>query len=217
MAHMPIPATVLALSLVASAQQPSAPGAAAQPPTIREAVSPQMSWDEPPPGSPEDRALFASAWKAQKEAIAEHSQAHRMLSDLSSLAYADRLYELAKAGGDKGKEATGLRERVRVAAEDVYRASRQPPFDLTHGCKPFLEPMQDVMAPGSPRKDELVYWRKAVSTCREKLTAWTVPLARANRAMEPLMAETQKLLGPPATMTFLPGAAPDVPAATRKD
>ncbi len=218
MARMPCPVSVLALSLALSAPQPSAPQAAAPRQTPPGSPSPQMTWDEPPPGSPEDRALFSSAWKAQKEAIAEHSWAYRMLSDLRTFEYADRLYELAKSGtGDRAAAAERLRERLGVAAKDVYRLAAQPPLDLTHGCRPFLEGLQDAMAPASPGRDSLPHWRNGATECRERLVAWTGPLARANRAMEPLMAEAEKLLPPPAAATLAPGAAPGAPAPPRKD
>jgi hypothetical protein len=213
------------IAAVAIAQSPAAPspsvegkGAAAvtapAPTTSPAPATPQPGGgdsDSPPPGAPEDQALWREAYRVNNEILVERSVAVQAQWRAHNGAYDRRLARLAAGEGPASAEAARLRTEVVERWDATSAVVSSPwPVDPTRACRQELLHLDSSMRSAIPA--DLPEARSNLRTCVEKAQAVLARLVPASRALEETLAEADRLLAssPPAPV---PPTAPVPPAA----
>jgi len=152
---------------------------------------------KPPPGSPEDQALWSAAHEVTLRITVTRAQANKLQWEARDHRYDERLGELAsKAGGPQAGPILELQQRYRAAlAENYITLVRRWPVDPTRGCQYPMLHLASAMRAGTPallepsRSDA----RSCVASARPAAEA----MAASSAALERLSAEAARLLAPP--------------------
>jgi hypothetical protein len=198
---------VIALAL---AQSPSTPGpsptdrtggATGAPATLQGTA---RDPDAPPPGTPEDQALWKDAVRINNEILVERSSAVQVQWKANNGAYDRRLEDLASKEGPTSA-AAALRSRLREDWGAANEVLSQPwPVDPTRACRYEVLHLESSMLSKVPA--DLPEARRNLRACLEKARLVLNRIVPATRKLDETLAQADKLLGgaPPST----PAAAP---------
>lgn len=152
---------------------------------------------KPPPGSPEDQALWAEGLDVSQRITGERHRASKLQWEARADRYDERLAELArKAGGSAAARAEELRRRyVAALAHNYETLTRRWPVDPTRGCGYSMLYLASAMRTG--KADELAVMRPPVRTCVGKARPAVEVMAASNAELQRLAAEAAALLAPP--------------------
>jgi hypothetical protein len=115
--------------------QPAAAPGAAEPDRV--ALEPEGAMDSssPPPGLPEDQALWKQGIETTQAIHVERARASRVQVVLRNLRYFQRLLLLVERGGEEGKRAEALTRRLDAAYAVQYSTlNARWPVEPTRGC-----------------------------------------------------------------------------------
>jgi hypothetical protein len=205
------------IAAVAIAQSPAAPspslegkGAAAATAPAPATPQPGGDPDSPPPGAPEDQALWREAYRVNNEILVERSVAVQAQWRAHNGAYDRRLAGLAAGEGPASAQAARLRTELVERWNATSAVVSSPwPVDPTRACRQELLHLDSSMRSAIPA--DLPEARGNLRTCVEKAQAVLARLVPATRALEESLAEADRLLGPAAPAAPAP-AAPAAPA-----
>lgn len=185
------------------------PEAPAEPP--RDPLPGDISGEgKPPPGSPEDQALWSEAHALSQRITVERMLASRLQWEARDDRYDERLGERAKSGGAEAARLLELQQVYRAAlARNYLTLTRRWPVDPTRGCQYPMLQLSSAMRSG--RGDTLQGSRASVGGCLEKARPAVEAMATSNAEVQRLAAEAARLL-PAATAPSAGG-----PPAARKD
>jgi hypothetical protein len=192
-------AVVIAVGLsVAPGAPGAAPPAAAEPTTSRSdgSMLPGQSLDSPPPpGSPEDQALWRAGLEVTNEVQIERSRATRLQLVLANLRYVDRLRALQARGGEPGERAKEVEKRVNDAhAAQFGVLTARWPVDIFRVCGyPAME-FGSSLSSGRTDPVELARERTLLTGCIEQTRAALKLMKGANDALEAAMNGAEALV-----------------------
>jgi hypothetical protein len=175
----------------------AAPPAAAEPTASRSdgSMLPGQSLDSPPPpGSPEDQALWRAGLEVTNEVQIERSRATRLQLVLANLRYVDRLRTLQARGGETGERAKEVEKRVNDAhAAQFGVLTARWPVDTFRVCG---YPAMEFGSSLSGRTDpvELARERTLLTGCIEQTRAALKLMKGANDALETAMKGAEALV-----------------------
>lgn len=167
------------------------------------------AFEEPPPGSAEDQALWRAGVEASRQVTLVRLRASGLQWQARRTDVEGRLAALERSGGAGAERARELLARYRDAASRHYLAfTRQWPVDPTRGCSYQLMHLDGVVRSREhPRKAaQLRVVREELEDCAERARSAAQAMDASNVEMQKLLEEANGLLPPAAP------AAPD-PAA----
>jgi hypothetical protein len=200
-----------ALSILSTAETgtpASPPGAsAAAAPAPPRASARDSVLESPPPGPPEDRALWIAGRDVSNEVRAERGRATRLQVRAKGYGYSQRLDALAAAGAIAPERAKELQARMEEELGEVVEILLRPwPVDPTRVCG------YDVLLFGSALHARsavrVAEARGPLQKCIARAEIVVRALRRADDELEAAMVEIDRLLAPP-------GAAPAAAAGAR--
>jgi len=154
---------------------------------------------KPPPGSPEDRALWADALDVSQRITLERTLATKLQWEARSDRFDERLGALAgRSSGSAAKDIEALRVQYRAALAHGYQIlTRRWPVDPTRGCNYSMLHLASAMRTG--KADELAVMRPPVQACIAKARPAVQAMAAANADLQRLAAAAGALFpAPPA-------------------
>jgi hypothetical protein len=197
----------------------------AAPQGVPPAREPEPAADEarwgarPPPGSPEDQALWRAGLDVSRRVTLERLHANKMQWQLRQGRHEIRLEALAKkAGAPEARRATEILELYRrIAPHNHQTLTRQWPIDPTRGCQYQVMHLEGVLeSPEHKRKaSQLLVVREELRDCVDRALPAIEAMAASNKDMERLIVEAEAFLPPlpKAGASAATGpASPDVPA-----
>jgi hypothetical protein len=216
---------VAAALLAASAAraEPPAQGAAKGP--AAEATPPAEAEDDatkPPPGSPADQALWATARQTSTRIRSSRAEASRLAGFARHNRLNDRLKAAAKASPAQAAALDAVRERLVSTWKASHEIlSRRWPIDVVRGCHPqalLLESALHAKAAKGPRPG-VEQAREDVKTCVSRADVAVKQLTDANTAFSGAVDESVKRLAevePPRAAAGAPkaphaGPVPEAP------
>lgn len=215
------PLAVLAALLAATAAQagPPAPGAAQGPAAA--ATPPAEAEDDftkPPPGSPADQELWATARQASTSIRSSRAEASR----LAGFARHNRLNDRLKAAATASPAQAAALDAVRERLVSTWKASheilaRRWPIDVVRGCHPqvlLFESALHAKAAKGPRPG-VEQAREDVKACVSKADVAVKQMTDANTAFSGAIDESVKRLAevePPRAAAGAKQAPPARPA-----
>jgi len=152
---------------------------------------------KPPPGTPEDQALWAEGLDVSQRITGERYLASKLQWEARADRHGERLAELArKSSGSAAARAEELRQRYLAALALNYQTlARRWPVDPTRGCGYSMLYLASAMRTG--KADELAVMRPPVRTCVAKARPAVEVMAASNAELQRLAAEAAALLSPP--------------------
>jgi hypothetical protein len=163
----------------------------------------------PPPGSPEDRALWQTMIDTQNAVVATRDQAARQLQRLNVVRYDLRLDALAKgAPAERAAQIGKVKQRFLEAWHDDYRVLSTPwPIHWHTGCRYQRLNLEAAMEGSIPQLEAV---RSEARECLAKQAPALKAMQEANKNLQAALAEVDALL---ATSPQGEQAAPPAPAA----
>lgn len=204
-----------------------APAAAVAPapaaaPVAADEPDPGGAWEEqkPPPGSPEDVALWRAGIDVSKAINLARLQANKMQWEHRQRKYDERLVALAKEEGKpEANKAADLLPRYNAAvAHNYLTMTRQWPVDPTRGCRYPAMHFEGVLQSGEHKKKatQLLVTREELQDCLDRARPALQVMGDSNKELAALMAEADAIL-PPAPVAkpaaARPAEAAQAPAA----
>ena len=149
----------------------------------------------PPPGSPEDQALWRAGLEVTNEVQAERSRATRLQLVLANLRYVDRLRAIETRGGEAGEKAKAIEKRVNDAhAAQFSVLTAQWPIDTFRVCGfPAME-FASMLSYGKTDPAELSRHRTLLTGCVEQTRAALKLMKQGNDALEDAMRAAETFL-----------------------
>ncbi len=194
-----------------TAGSPGSPPAPASSAGAREQVG--RDRDSPPPGSPEDQALWKAGHEASNQIVVDRNLATRLQLRAKIGGYQERLDALAKRGPDEARRAASLKQEYLEAwSESFELLTRQWPVDPTRGCQyPLLTFESALYANDGPKKaPELPSARSDLRQCVEAAGVVLGAVTRSNKRFEGVLSDLDRELPPagPASREAAPDGGP---------
>lgn len=153
---------------------------------------------KPPPGAPEDQALWAEAHEITMGITTARIRANRLQWEARDRKYDERLGALAgRSSGPARQKAEELQKAYRAALGHNYLTLvRRWPVDPTRGCQYPMLHLASAMRSGKPAL--LQPSRADARDCVEKARPAVQVMEASSAEVERLSAEAAKLLDPAA-------------------
>lgn len=190
-------ALILALSPAGARPAPGATTVAPDAP----AGPPGQDASSPPPGSPEDLALWKSGLDASSAVQVERGRATRLQVVLANLRYTERLQALADRGGEAGEGATALARKLAEAfAVQFGVLTARWPVDTYRVCSyPTMEFGSALASAKKTEPADVARHRAMLVGCVEQAQASANLMRQGNDALEAAMREAAAALGADAS------------------
>jgi len=167
------------------------------------------AFEEPPPGSAEDQALWRAGVEASRQVTLVRLRAGSLQWQARRSDAEGRLAALERSGGAGAERARELLARYREAASRHYLAlTRRWPVDPTRGCGYQVMHLDGVVRSREhPRKAaQLRVVREELEECVERARSAAEAMAASNAELERLLEEANGVLLPGAPVAPDPGA-----------
>jgi hypothetical protein len=209
---------ILLLGLPLSGTPPAVASPAEEPP---EAGAPR-DWNQPPPGSPEDVALWTRLRDAQNGSVIQMGRIAQASFRIRYSRYYERLDEASRSSpGPRAEEARRLRSRIEVAATQADQGIpktglkvRVCKYTLLHLDQRMSYPDDKAMAADMPK------FRAEARSCADELAPFEAKMRPLAEALDAALTDAEAFLdvepeatkpGPAGPSPAPPGAAPAVP------
>lgn len=196
-----------------AAPAPAAPAQAAPAPGAPEAGAPDAD-DRPPPGAPEDQALWRAGRKASVDVVVVRAEAGRLQSTVRAHKLLERLEAAERAERAAGRDHERLEELGEALLEAWKRNyevfGRQWPVDPTRGCGyPLLELESTMPLADDPaRAGDLRGARGALRECVSRAGLAVEVMQAENRALAARIAAAREALAAHERAAVAPAGAP---------
>jgi len=189
---------------------PSGPAAAT--PTAAVGDAPPSDELPPPPGSPEDQALWRAGGKVSEQIILERTLANKLQWQIRQGRYQERLAALAKQAPPSDSERVeALNRRFGQALAFNYATlTRQWPVDPTRGCRYQVLHLEGVLADlANPRRaTQLLIVREELKDCVDRALPALKVMADSNLELRRVAEEVASALPPLPAAAVAPGSTP---------
>lgn len=166
----------------------------------------ERDWEQPPPGAPEDRALWTELRASTNAAVTHLARLSQLMFRLRYAKY----YEELDARIAADRDAARARElRARLADDVTAAAAAVPAPELKiRGCRYVLLDLEQRMEepPGTPLAEELPAVRTEATDCDRRLTAFVARFAPHVTAVERALDDVDRFLGRAAPGAVRPAA-----------
>jgi hypothetical protein len=171
----------------------------------------------PPPGSPEDQALWRAGLEVTNEVQIERGRATRLQLVLANLRYVDRLRTLAARGGEAGERARAIEKRVNEAhAAQFSVLTARWPVDTFRVCGyPAME-FGSMLSYGKTDPADLARHRAMLVGCVEQTRAALGLMKRGNDALEAALRDAEAALVAAGLGSAVAGGSAQPAAASGK-
>ncbi len=195
---------ILLLGLSASEGPPTAASPGKEPPE----ADASRDWSRPPPGSPEDVALWTSLRDAQNGSVVQMGRIAQASFRIRYSRYYERLDEVARTSpGPRAEEARRLRSRIEVAArradEGIPKTGlkvRVCKYTLLHFDQRLSYPKDKALAADMPKH------RAEARRCADELVPFEAKVRPLAEALDAALTDADAFLEPE------PAATPPAPA-----